>query len=60
MPALSKAGELSNKIEKASGGDHKSKNQSPRNADFDPKGKVLSWGEFPKKWGEFPTAYRGH
>ena len=39
--ASRKAGELSKKIEKASGGDRKSKNQTPRTPGFDPKGKVL-------------------
>jgi hypothetical protein len=41
MRAARKVGELSKKIEKASGGDRKSGNQIPHNADFDPKGKVL-------------------
>jgi hypothetical protein len=41
MRAARKAGELSKKIEKTSGGDRKSKNQIPRKADFDPKGKAL-------------------
>jgi hypothetical protein len=41
MRAARKAGALSKKIERCSGGDHRSKNQTPRTADFDPKGKVL-------------------